>query len=250
MRRVLAAALLCSVATAQVYQLTTETFDVALQEGPLFVKFYAPWCARPFHRRNSASPGKNPPVRNSAPALRNSEAHAPLHRPRCGHCKRLSPAWDALGAKAEAGELGGTRVAKVDCTAHKDLQRKYGVRSYPTLLYLGPDGTMKKHMGGRDESSLADFARDGWQRANDYDPSYEPPRGGRKSVFRLLSESPALLAMLLLALAFVVGAVACCLMPGWDDDADERERWAAAAAKAEAAEKAAAAAAAKGEKAE
>ena len=170
--------------------------------------------------------------------------------PRCGHCKRLSPAWDALGAKAEAGELGGTRVAKVDCTAHKDLQRKYGVRSYPTLLYLGPDGTMKKHMGGRDESSLADFARDGWQRANDYDPSYEPPRGGRKSVFRLLSESPALLAMLLLALAFVVGAVACCLMPGWDDDADERERWAAAAAKAEAAEKAAAAAAAKGEKAE
>ena len=241
--------LLCSVATAQVYQLTTDTFDVALQEGPLFVKFYAPWCARPFHRRNSASPGKNL-TRNSALALRNSEAHAPLHRPRCGHCKRLSPAWDALGAKAEAGELGGTRVAKVDCTAHKDLQRKYGVRSYPTLLYLGSDGTMKKHMGGRDESSLADFARDGWQRANDYDPSYEPPRGGRKSVFRLLSESPALLAMLLLALAFVVGAVACCLMPGWDDDADERERWAAAAAKAEAAEKAAAAAAAKGEKAE
>ena len=39
-------ALLCSVATAQVYQLTTDTFDVALQEGPLFVKFYAPWCAR------------------------------------------------------------------------------------------------------------------------------------------------------------------------------------------------------------
>ena len=81
-------------------------------------------------------------------------------------------------------------------------------------------------------------------------PGQMTPRGGRKSVFRLLSESPALLAMLLLALAFVVGAVACCLMPGWDDDADERERWAAAAAKTEAAEKAAAAAAAKGEKAE
>ena len=47
-------ALLCSVATAQVYQLTTETFDVALQEGPLFVKFYAPWCARPPRQRNSA----------------------------------------------------------------------------------------------------------------------------------------------------------------------------------------------------
>ena len=193
---------------------------------------------------------QNPPLRNSAPRCAILRLTRRSQHPRCGHCKRLSPAWDALGAKAEAGELGGTRVAKVDCTAHKDLQRKYGVRSYPTLLYLGPDGTMKKHMGGRDESSLADFARDGWQRANDYDPSYEPPRGGRKSVFRLLSESPALLAMLLLALAFVVGAVACCLMPGWDDDADERERWAAAAAKAEAAEKAAAAAAAKGEKAE
>ena len=47
MLRVLALyALTLSVATAQVYQLTTDTFDVALQEGPLFVKFYAPWCAR------------------------------------------------------------------------------------------------------------------------------------------------------------------------------------------------------------
>ena len=52
--------LLCSVATAQVYQLTTDTFDVALQEGPLFVKFYAPWCARHPRRRNSASYGKKP----------------------------------------------------------------------------------------------------------------------------------------------------------------------------------------------
>ena len=47
-------ALTLSVATAQVYQLTTDTFDVALQEGPLFVKFYAPWCARHPRRRNSA----------------------------------------------------------------------------------------------------------------------------------------------------------------------------------------------------
>ena len=46
MLRVFATLVLCSVATAQVYQLTTDTFDVALQEGPLFVKFYAPWCAR------------------------------------------------------------------------------------------------------------------------------------------------------------------------------------------------------------
>ena len=51
-------ALTLSVATAQVYQLTTDTFDVALQEGPLFVKFYAPWCARPPHPHNSTSPGK------------------------------------------------------------------------------------------------------------------------------------------------------------------------------------------------
>ena len=49
-----------SVATAQVYQLTTETFDVALQEGPLFVKFYAPWCARPRRRRNSGFSRQKP----------------------------------------------------------------------------------------------------------------------------------------------------------------------------------------------
>ena len=175
--------LLAALASAQVYQLTSETFDVALQEGPLFVKFYAPWC---------------------------------------GHCKRLSPAWDALGELVKQGELGGTRVAKVDCTSEKGLQQRYGVRSYPTLLYLGSDGTMKKHLGNRELDALADFARDGWRHANDYDPSFEPPKHVRKSVFRLLRESPALLAMLLLALAFIVGAVACCLMPdGADDDDDE-----------------------------
>ena len=61
MLRVFATLVLCSVATAQVYQLTTDTFDVALQEGPLFVKFYAPWCARQpqaaqlcFSRKNSS----------------------------------------------------------------------------------------------------------------------------------------------------------------------------------------------------
>ena len=106
------------------------------KDGPLFVKFYAPWC---------------------------------------GHCKKLAPTWDAL-------EIEGVRVAKVDCTKETNLRTKYGVRGYPTLLFLANNGqTIKKHSGPRTADALTKYALDGWETAPDFDPTKLPPPSPPKS---------------------------------------------------------------------
>ena len=106
MLRVFATLVLCSVATAQVYQLTTETFDVALQEGPLFVKFYAPWCARRPRPRNSPSPGKTHHLRNSAPR---SAILRPTRRSPAPQVRPLQAALAGVGRARREGGGGRAR---------------------------------------------------------------------------------------------------------------------------------------------
>jgi len=76
---------------ADVVVLTDSTFNVA-RTGVWLVDFYAPWC---------------------------------------GHCKKLSPIWDELGAVAKKSGL--YKVAKVDVTTEKSLGSEFGIRSLPTI---------------------------------------------------------------------------------------------------------------------
>ena len=135
--RCLVAALLLACARAGPLVLTEQNIEEELaKDGPLFVKFYAPWC---------------------------------------GHCKKLAPTWDAL-------EIEGVRVAKVDCTKETNLRTKYGVRGYPTLLFLANNGqTIKKHSGPRTADALTKYALDGWETAPDFDPTKLPPPSPPKS---------------------------------------------------------------------
>ena len=50
----------------------------------------------------------------------------------CGHCKKLIPTWEQLAKDLENEPIV---IAKIDATAN-DLDSKYGVRSFPTLLYF------------------------------------------------------------------------------------------------------------------
>ena len=46
----------------------------------------------------------------------------------------MKPAWDQLSDEFKSSKT--VVVADVDCTVHKDLCGKYGVRGYPTIKYF------------------------------------------------------------------------------------------------------------------
>ena len=53
-----------------------------------------------------------------------------FYAPWCGHCKRMAGDWETLAAAHP------DRIAQVNCDMDKPLCTKYGVRGYPTLLFL------------------------------------------------------------------------------------------------------------------
>jgi protein disulfide-isomerase-like protein len=93
--RTIAVASLLTLSAANVPILNGETFDAATKDQNAMIKFYAPWC---------------------------------------GHCKRMTPAWNELHEHHGDSKLV---VAKVDCTKEdsKDLCRKMGVRGFPAVKY-------------------------------------------------------------------------------------------------------------------
>jgi len=88
--------------------------SVAMEEGKdVFVEFYAPWC---------------------------------------GHCKKLAPIWDELGAHYENDDK--IVIAKVDMIANELESVK--VRGFPTIKLFKADNTVVDYSGGRE---LADFVK-------------------------------------------------------------------------------------------
>merc|ERR1712168_390775 len=51
-----------------------------------------------------------------------------MFAPWCGHCARLKPDWEKLAKNSGVKE---TKIGKVDCTANKDVCKKYDVTGYP-----------------------------------------------------------------------------------------------------------------------
>lgn len=103
----------------EVVELTSNNWDeVVVQSGKnSFVKFFAPWC---------------------------------------GHCKKLKPDWDKLGALYEKDS--NVVIGDVDCTASgKELCEKYGVQGYPTLKTFWRSSS-EDYKGSRDYIALKKFA--------------------------------------------------------------------------------------------
>ncbi|KAI3445406.1 hypothetical protein Pfo_002071 [Paulownia fortunei] len=79
-----------------------------------------------------------------------------FYAPWCGHCKKLAPEYEKLGASFKKAK--SVLIGKVDCDEHKSLCSKYGVSGYPTIQWF-PKGSLepKKYEGARTAEALAEF---------------------------------------------------------------------------------------------
>ncbi|XP_003384600.1 PREDICTED: protein disulfide isomerase-like 2-1 [Amphimedon queenslandica] len=103
---------------AGVVDLTSSNFDQVVDGSKAaFVEFYAPWC---------------------------------------GHCKRLAPEYEKLGAAYEGSN--DVVIAKVDADADRTLGGRFGVRGFPTLKFF-PKGstTPEDYNGGRSADDFIKF---------------------------------------------------------------------------------------------
>jgi len=108
-----------NVDESNVLSLTKDTFDDAVKNNKyLLVKFVAPWC---------------------------------------GHCKALTPAYDAA-AKQLADSGSEIKLASVDATVEPDLAKRFDVKGYPTLKFFS-DGTTLEYTGGRAQDDIVSWLR-------------------------------------------------------------------------------------------
>jgi protein disulfide-isomerase-like protein len=77
-----------------------------------------------------------------------------FYAPWCGHCKKAKPAY--VEAAALAKSTGKGSLAAVDCTVHKDLCGKYGVKGFPTILFF-KGGKNDKYNGGRTKDDFVTY---------------------------------------------------------------------------------------------
>lgn len=110
----------CSAEAGHVAALDKDSFDEYIgKHQVVLVKFYAPWC---------------------------------------GHCKRMAADYEqAAKTLADADESVG--LAEVDCTRHKDVCQRFGVRGYPTLKTFVNGEEGERYSGKRSSEAFVEHVR-------------------------------------------------------------------------------------------
>lgn len=77
-----------------------------------------------------------------------------FYAPWCGHCKKLAPVYEELGAAFK--EDDSVVIAKFDATAN-GLHKTVKVEGFPTLILFKADGTRVPYEGNRELDNLKEF---------------------------------------------------------------------------------------------
>lgn len=83
-----------------------------------------------------------------------------FYAPWCGHCKKLSPIWDDLGAEYESNE--NIVIAKMDSTANEIDVPGINVKGFPTLIFF-PSGSKSQpvtYSGARELEDLINYVEE------------------------------------------------------------------------------------------
>ncbi|XP_066580118.1 protein disulfide-isomerase TMX3 [Amia ocellicauda] len=79
-----------------------------------------------------------------------------FYAPWCGHCKKLEPVWQDVGAEMRSSG-SPVRVGKMDATAYSSVASEFGVRGYPTIKLLKGDMAYN-YKGPRTKDDIVEFA--------------------------------------------------------------------------------------------
>merc|ERR1719424_1036941 len=83
-----------------------------------------------------------------------------FYAPWCGHCKSLKPKWvEAANTVAEDESVKGKAVvAAMDCDSNEGTCGKFGIESFPTLIWFdSPESKGVPFKGERDANGVKSF---------------------------------------------------------------------------------------------
>lgn len=78
-----------------------------------------------------------------------------FYAPWCGHCKKLEPIFKHVSQSLAHDPI---RVARIDCTRFPSVAVEFGIRGYPTVMFLKGENTFT-YEGDRTREDIVNFAK-------------------------------------------------------------------------------------------